>query len=42
LGVGLKNINLRYSHLLDKKIEIINDNKIFKIKLPVIHEHYHH
>ncbi|MEZ2334255.1 sensor histidine kinase [Mucilaginibacter sp. RCC_168] len=42
LGVGLKNISLRYSHLLDKKIEIINDNKIFKIKLPVIHEHYHH
>jgi len=42
LGVGLKNINLRYSHLLDKKIEIINDNKIFKIKLPIIHEHYHH
>lgn len=42
LGVGLKNITLRYQHLLEKPIEIINDGQIFKIKLPLIHEHYHH
>lgn len=42
LGVGLKNIDLRYSHLLDKHIDIINDQKIFQIKLPLIHEYHHH
>ncbi|RDC58207.1 histidine kinase [Pedobacter chinensis] len=42
LGVGLKNIALRYQHLLEKPIEIVNDGQIFKIKLPLIHEHYHH
>ncbi|RQO65844.1 histidine kinase [Pedobacter sp. KBW06] len=42
LGVGLKNIELRYSHLLDKQVEIINDNIIFQIKLPIIYEHHHH
>jgi len=42
LGVGLKNITLRYQHLLEKPIEIINDGQIFKIKLPLIHEHHHH
>ena len=41
LGVGLKNISLRYSHLLDKQIEIIPTEDTFKIKLPLIHEHYH-
>ncbi|QEM09024.1 sensor histidine kinase [Mucilaginibacter rubeus] len=41
-GVGLKNINLRYDHLLDKQIEIIAEDRIFKVKLPIIHEHYHH
>jgi len=42
LGVGLKNIDLRYSHLLDRHIEIINDQKVFRIKLPLIYEHNHH
>ncbi|MDQ0966628.1 two-component system LytT family sensor kinase [Flavobacterium sp. W4I14] len=42
LGVGLKNITLRYQHLLEKPIEIINNGQIFKIKLPLIHEHHHH
>ncbi|MFT3827804.1 MAG: histidine kinase [Chitinophagaceae bacterium] len=39
LGVGLKNINLRYSHFLEKQVDIINDQKIFKVKLPVIYEY---
>ncbi|NCD72504.1 sensor histidine kinase [Mucilaginibacter agri] len=41
-GVGLKNIGLRYGHLLEKNIEIINDQKTFKVKLPLIYEYYHH
>jgi LytS/YehU family sensor histidine kinase len=40
--VGLENINQRYIHLLDKTIDIEADEKSFKIKLPLIHEHYHH
>ncbi|MDN5284651.1 MAG: histidine kinase [Mucilaginibacter sp.] len=40
--VGLENINQRYIHLLDKKIDIEATDKTFKIKLPVIHEYYHH
>ncbi|MDJ1467655.1 histidine kinase [Cytophagaceae bacterium DM2B3-1] len=42
LGVGLKNIDLRYNHLLDKHVEISNDQKVFRIKLPLIYEHTHH
>ncbi|GAA4323677.1 hypothetical protein GCM10023149_24770 [Mucilaginibacter gynuensis] len=42
LGVGLKNIQLRYFHLLEKEIEIINDGKFFQIKLPLINEYHHH
>jgi len=42
LGVGLKNIDLRYSHLLDQSIEIVNDEKVFQIKLPLIYEYHHH
>ncbi|MDJ1479847.1 histidine kinase [Cytophagaceae bacterium YF14B1] len=42
LGVGLKNIDLRYNHLLDKHVEISNDQKVFRIKLPLIYEHNHH
>lgn len=41
LGVGLKNVELRYSRLLDKRVEIVNDQQIFKIKLPLIYEHSH-
>jgi two-component system LytT family sensor kinase len=42
LGVGLKNIDLRYSHLLHKHIDIINDQKVFQIKLPIIYEYHNH
>ncbi|WP_217703320.1 sensor histidine kinase [Flavobacterium agri] len=42
LGVGLKNIDLRYKHLLEKHIDISEENNIFKIKLPLIHEYSHH
>jgi two-component system, LytTR family, sensor kinase len=42
LGVGLKNIDLRYSHLLEKHIEIVNNEKVFQVKLPLIYEHHHH
>lgn len=42
LGVGLKNISMRYSHLIDKQTEIITTDKTFKIKLPLIYEYYHH
>jgi two-component system LytT family sensor kinase len=42
LGVGLKNIDLRYRHLLDKKIEIIVSDKTFTIKLPIVHEYHSH
>ncbi|QIP14938.1 histidine kinase [Spirosoma aureum] len=42
LGVGLQNIKQRYSHLLDRQIEVITHDNTFKIKLPIIHEHHHH
>ena len=42
MGVGLENINQRYIHLLDKKIEINATETLFKVKLPVIHEYHHH
>jgi len=41
-GLGLENINQRYLHLSDKKIEILVDEKFFTIKLPIIHEYHHH
>jgi len=40
LGVGLKNIDLRYSHLLHKHIDIIKTETIFQIKLPLIYEYH--
>ncbi|HMG08529.1 MAG TPA: histidine kinase [Mucilaginibacter sp.] len=40
--VGLENINQRYIHLLNQKIDIEANEKIFKVKLPVIYEYYHH
>ncbi|MCF6403044.1 histidine kinase [Chitinophaga filiformis] len=40
--VGLNNISERYHHLLEKEIMIESDDKIFKVKLPVIHEHTHY
>ena len=41
-GVGLENINQRYAHLLNKKVEVTSSNAIFVIKLPIIHEYYNH
>jgi len=40
-GVGLQNIDLRYQHLLKTPIDIIDDQKTFLVKLPLIHEHHH-
>jgi two-component system LytT family sensor kinase len=37
-GVGLENINQRYTHFLDKKVEIQLGETSFRIKLPIIHE----
>lgn len=42
LGVGLKNIELRYSHLMDQHIEILNNGNVFQIKLPLIYEYHSH
>lgn len=41
-GMGLENINQRYTHLLDKKIIIQPTGSLFTIKLPVIHENSHY
>jgi two-component system LytT family sensor kinase len=41
-GIGLENINQRYSHLLNREIEITKADTHFSIKLPIIHEDYHH
>lgn len=42
LGVGLDNVKMRYKHLLEQEIEINSDEKIFQIKLPLIHEYHHY
>lgn len=42
LGVGLQNIELRYSHLMDQHIDIVNTGSVFQIKLPLIYEYHHH
>jgi two-component system LytT family sensor kinase len=42
MGVGLENINQRYLHLLDKKIEIQPGETLFTVKLPVIYEDRHY
>jgi LytS/YehU family sensor histidine kinase len=41
-GLGLENINQRYIHLLDKKIDILSGETLFTVKLPIIHEGHHH
>jgi LytS/YehU family sensor histidine kinase len=41
-GIGLENINQRYTHLLGKKIEILASETLFTIKLPIIYENNHH
>lgn len=38
-GVGLDNINQRFSHLIHKEIEIDKNETIFKVKIPIIHEY---
>jgi two-component system LytT family sensor kinase len=40
--MGLDNINRRYLHLLDKKIEIETNQDSFRVKLPIIHERTNH
>lgn len=40
-GMGLENINQRYIHLVDKKIDIQASETFFAIKLPIIHENNH-
>ncbi len=40
--MGLDNINQRYLHLLDKKIEIETTNEFFRVKLPLIYEYINH
>lgn len=42
LGVGLKNIELKYRHLLGKQVEVINDQNVFRVILPLIYEHRNH
>jgi sensor histidine kinase YesM len=37
--MGLENINQRYLHHLNNKIQVNTDNDIFKVKLPVIYEY---
>ena len=41
-GMGLENINQRYLHLLNKKIEIHASETLFTIKLPIIYENNHY
>ena len=42
IGMGLENINHRYLHLLHKKIEVEENDVVFKVKLPVIYEYPDH
>ena len=42
LGVGLKNIELRYSHFVEQQVQIVNNQQLFQIKLPLIYEYRHH
>ncbi|WP_264537386.1 sensor histidine kinase [Flavobacterium sp. N1736] len=38
-GVGLDNINQRFSHLIHKEIEIDKTETIFKVKIPMIYDY---
>lgn len=38
-GVGLDNINQRFLHLIHKEIEIEKTETIFKVKIPISHDH---
>ena len=35
-GMGLNNIKLRYQHLVDREVEVIDDGESFRVKLPLI------
>lgn len=35
-GTGLKNIQSRYSFFTDEKVEVLNDEKLFKVILPLL------
>jgi two-component system, LytTR family, sensor kinase len=35
-GVGLKNITSRYAFLTERKVEIVNENNVFKVVIPLI------
>jgi len=41
-GMGLENINQRYTHLLDRHIDILPRDASFTVKLPIIYEDRHH
>lgn len=40
--VGLENINERYQHLINRKIEIESNTDTFKVKLPLIYDYSDH
>lgn len=42
MGLGLENINQRYLHFVNKKMEIHASESLFTIKLPIIYENNHH
>ncbi len=35
-GMGLNNIKMRYQHLVDRAVEVIDDGELFMVKLPLI------
>ena len=35
-GLGLSNLNSRYQLLLNREIEIINNDKVFSVRLPIV------
>ncbi len=37
-GVGLDNINQRFTHLIHKEIEIDKNETTFKVKIPMIYD----
>ena len=35
-GLGLSNLNSRYQLLLNREIEIIDNDKVFSVRLPIV------
>ncbi len=35
-GIGLNNIKMRYQHLVDREVQVVDDEKYFMVKLPLI------